>query len=97
MALTPEAWVIIAHYLLMHIVNDLDELQMLREQQRAQRGGHNSFHRSPDVHVQRGGHPISSIYFLAYSPYDEVEYVIDHEDMIVAEFICMLSDDYGCC
>ena len=80
----------------MHIVNDLDELEMLREQQRARRGGHNSVHGSSYVHVQRGDHPISSIYFLAYSPYDEVEYVIDHEDMIVAEFTCMLSDEYMC-
>ena len=79
MGLTPDAWVILAHYLPMHIVNELDELEMLREQQRAHRGGHNSLHVKPHVHVERGGHPISSIYFLAYSPKDEVEYVIDHE------------------
>ena len=59
MALTPDAWVIIAHYLPMHIVGELDELEALREQQRAQRGGQNSLH--VHAHVQKGGHPISSI------------------------------------
>ena len=46
--------------------------------------------------VERGGHLISTIYFLAHYPQHEVEYVINHDCMIVAEFICMLSEKYAC-
>ena len=38
-AFTSETWVVVARYLPMHIVDQLDELEQLREQVRAQRGG----------------------------------------------------------
>ena len=42
------------------------------------------------LETRRGGRPISSIYLLAHSPYDEVEYVIDHEHMIVVVVVIHL-------
>ena len=40
---------------------------------------------------KRGGHPISTIYWYAHSPYQEVEFVIEDEHVLVAEFICNLA------
>ena len=64
-------------------MDDLEELATLSKQRRVERGGQMHVHGC----MPRGGHP---------SLYDEVEYVIDHEHMIIAEFICMLSDPYAC-
>ena len=163
-AVTHDVWIIIAHYLPTHIVDQLDELHELPQSVLRRGGVHGnshdilhvrvndgaytqtnycmedtysdvvdwileehagltfdyalvtcmvpkkkkvlSYHMCLGVHydrteradlcfTKRGGQPISTISWYAYSPYQEVEFVIEDENVVIAEFICNLAYQHG--